>query len=227
MLTAAMTFFGNILEEVSDDPSSIFTNTTSDTIVSPGQFCICVGAALILGFLISLIYIVTHRKEGYSQSYVMTIIMLPAIIALILILINFTAGALTLAGAFTLVRFRSVAGDPKDIAYIFYAMATGVACGIGYIGFALIFFIALGIVMFILSEVNFGASKANVDFTESQVKYETISWDKMNMLRHLRFIKSQGGIEKIMQKHAALLKPKFDTVCDVLEKELAGKGAGE
>ena len=73
----------------------------------------------------------------------------------------------------------------------------------------------------------FGASKANVDFTESQVKYETISWDKMNMLRHLRFIKSQGGIEKIMQKHAALLKPKFDTVFDVLEKELAGKGAGD
>ena len=160
MMTAAMTFFGNILEEVSDDSSSIFTNTTSDTTVSAGQFFICVGAALVLGFLISLIYIVTHRKEGYSQSYVMTIIMLPAIIALILILINSTAGALTLAGAFTLVRFRSVAGDPKDIAYIFYAMATGVACGIGYIGFALVFFIALGIVMFVLSEVNFGAAKA-------------------------------------------------------------------
>ena len=118
------------------------------------------GAALILGFLISLIYIATHRKEGYSQSYVMTIIMLPAIIALILILINSTAGALTLAGAFTLVRFRSVAGDPKDIAYIFYAMATGVACGIGYIVFAFVFFIALGILMFALTEIGFGAAKA-------------------------------------------------------------------
>ena len=72
----------------------------------------------------------------------------------------------------------------------------------------------------------FGASKENVDFTESQVKYETISWDKMNMLRHLRFIKSQGGVENIMKKHAELLRPKFDTVFDVLEKELGGKGAG-
>ena len=90
----------------------------------------------------------------------MTIIMLPPIIALILILINSTAGALTLAGAFTLVRFRSVAGDPKDIAYIFYAMATGVACGIGYIGFAVVFFIALGIVIFALSEIGFGACKS-------------------------------------------------------------------
>ncbi len=72
----------------------------------------------------------------------------------------------------------------------------------------------------------FGASRDNVDFTESQVKYETISWDKMNMLRHLRFIKSQGGVENIMNKHAEILRPKFDTVFDVLETELSGKGAG-
>ena len=158
MLTA-INLFGNILNDI-DDESSIFTNSSSDTSVGAGQFFVCVGAALVLGFLISLIYIATHRKEGYSQSYVMTVIMLPAIIALILILINSTAGALTLAGAFTLVRFRSVAGDPKDIAYIFYAMATGVACGIGYIGFAFVFFIVLGIMMFILTEIGFGASKA-------------------------------------------------------------------
>ena len=87
-------------------------------------------------------------------------LMLPPIIPLILILINSTAGALTVAGAFTLVRFRSVAGDPKDIAYIFYAVATGVACGIGYIGFAVVFFIVLGIVMFALSEIGFGSCKS-------------------------------------------------------------------
>ncbi|MBQ2311382.1 MAG: aminotransferase [Firmicutes bacterium] len=72
----------------------------------------------------------------------------------------------------------------------------------------------------------FGASKANVDFTESQVKYETISWDKMNMLRHVRFLKSQGGVPNVMKKHAEILKPKFDAVFDTLSKELEGKGAG-
>ncbi len=114
----------------------------------------------MIGFLISLIYIATHRKEGYSQSYVMTMIMLPTIVSLILLLVNSTAGALTLAGAFTLVRFRSVAGDPKDIAYIFFAMAAGVACGIGFVGFGILFFVILGIIMFVLSEINFGASKS-------------------------------------------------------------------
>ena len=157
-----MNIFGSVLSKYSEDSSSIFSDsaaTVASDITAP-EFFICVGAALILGFLISLIYIVTHRKEGYSQSYVFTMIMLPTIVALILLLINTTAGALSLAGAFTLVRFRSVAGDPKDIAYIFFAMASGVACGIGYVGFAVVFFIVLGIVLFVLSEMNFGGSKA-------------------------------------------------------------------
>ena len=156
-----MNIFGSVLSKYSEDPSSIFsdsTTTVASDITAP-EFFICVGAALLLGFLISLIYIATHRKEGYSQSYVFTMIMLPTIVALILLLINTTAGALSLAGAFTLVRFRSVAGDPRDIAYIFYSMAAGVACGIGYVGYAVVFFIILGIVLAIISELDFGGMK--------------------------------------------------------------------
>jgi len=157
-------FFGNVLSKYYEngDSADIFANNSVATLatISAGEFFLCVGAALILGVLISIIYMITHRKEGYSQSYVLTMIMLPTIVALILLLINTTAGALSLAGAFTLVRFRSVAGDPKDIAYIFFAMATGTACGIGYVGFAIVFFIILGIVMFALAEINFGGSKS-------------------------------------------------------------------
>ena len=71
----------------------------------------------------------------------------------------------------------------------------------------------------------FGASKANVDFTESQIKYETISWDKMNMLRHIRYLKSEG-VDNVMKKHADILRPKFDAVLETLSRELDGKGAG-
>ncbi|MBQ6169534.1 MAG: DUF4956 domain-containing protein [Ruminococcus sp.] len=153
-------FFGNVLSKYYENGDSVINSSSSALgTIKPGEFFLCVGAALVIGFLISLIYIVTHRKEGYSQSYVLTMIMLPTIVSLILLLINTTAGALSLAGAFTLVRFRSVAGDPKDIAYIFFAMAAGVACGIGYIGFAIVFFIILGAVMFALSETDFGGCK--------------------------------------------------------------------
>lgn len=156
-------FFGNCLSRYSEESSSSpVVNDTAATVlteIKPEEFFLCVGAALVIGFLISLIYIITHRKEGYSQSYVLTMIMLPTIVSLILLLINTTAGALSLAGAFTLVRFRSVPGDPKDIAYIFFAMASGVACGIGYVGFGIVFFAILGVVMFVLSEFDFGGTK--------------------------------------------------------------------
>jgi hypothetical protein len=161
-MLAALNFFGNVLKNESESVGTdIFASPSAQAItdITLGQFCICVGAALLIGFLISLVYIFCHRKEGYSQSYVFTIIMLPTIVSLILLLINTTAGALSLAGAFTLVRFRSVPGDPKDIAYIFFSMAAGVACGIGYIGFAVVFFLVLGVVMFVLSEMNFGGCK--------------------------------------------------------------------
>ena len=161
-MLAAINFFGNVLKNESEAVGNdIFASPSAQAItdITLGQFCICVGAALLIGFLISLVYIFCHRKEGYSQSYVFTIIMLPTIVSLILLLINTTAGALSLAGAFTLVRFRSVPGDPKDIAYIFFSMAAGVACGIGYIGFAVVFFLVLGVVMFVLSEMNFGGCK--------------------------------------------------------------------
>ncbi|MBR2955064.1 MAG: DUF4956 domain-containing protein [Ruminococcus sp.] len=161
-MLAAINFFGNVLKNESEAVGTdIFASPSAQAItdITLGQFCICVGAALLIGFLISLVYIFCHRKEGYSQSYVFTIIMLPTIVSLILLLINTTAGALSLAGAFTLVRFRSVPGDPKDIAYIFFSMAAGVACGIGYIGFAVVFFLVLGVVMFGLSEMNFGGCK--------------------------------------------------------------------
>ena len=155
-------FFGSILDSSdSSTATSVINSATSNAAssVTSKQFFICVGAALLMGILISFIYMLTHRKEGYSQSYVLTMIMLPTIVALILLLINTTAGALSLAGAFTLVRFRSVAGDPRDISYIFYAMATGVACGAGYVGYAILFFIILGAVLILLSELNFGGTK--------------------------------------------------------------------
>lgn len=158
-------FFGNVLSKNNADAASDFlTNSSSASGLSSikaSEFILCVAAALIIGFLISVIYMITHKKEGFAQSYVLTIIMLPAIVTLILLLINTTYGALSLAGAFTLVRFRSVPGDPKDITYVFFTMAIGVACGMGYIGFAIVFFVIMGVVVIALSFADFGGCKVN------------------------------------------------------------------
>ncbi|MDE5946008.1 MAG: DUF4956 domain-containing protein [Oscillospiraceae bacterium] len=147
-------FFGNVIDAVNNT-----AQTAEDITAKP--FFVCTITSIILGFLISLIYMATHKKEGYSQSYVLTMIMLPPIVALILLLIHTTYGALSIAGALTLVRFRSIPGDPRDITYIFYSMATGVACGLGYIGFAVAFFIIIGIVTLVLNYFDFGGCKIN------------------------------------------------------------------
>ena len=72
----------------------------------------------------------------------------------------------------------------------------------------------------------FGASKANVEFIKKQINAEAISWDKMNMLRHVRFFGSAQGILDLMDKHAELLRPKFDAVLNALESEIAPRGCG-
>ncbi|MBW2142569.1 MAG: aminotransferase class I/II-fold pyridoxal phosphate-dependent enzyme [Deltaproteobacteria bacterium] len=66
-------------------------------------------------------------------------------------------------------------------------------------------------------------SKKNIEFTKKQMFYQTIGPDKLNQLRHVRFLKNMEGIENHMKKHAAILKPKFDEVQNILEKELGGK----
>ena len=72
----------------------------------------------------------------------------------------------------------------------------------------------------------FAASRANVDFAAKQLDAQAISWDKMNMLRHVRYFKSVDGLRTQMDKHAAILRPKFDAVLSTLEAEIGSTGAG-
>lgn len=70
-------------------------------------------------------------------------------------------------------------------------------------------------------------SPANMAWAKQHLAFQTIGPDKLNQLRHLLFFKNMAGIESHMQRHAAILKPKFDTVQDVLERELGGRGIVE
>ncbi len=125
------------------------------------QFALIMISSLVIGFGISLVYLLTHRKEGYAQSYAITTIMLAPIVAILLMLISSTAGGLALAGVFTLCRFRSIPADPKDVSYVFLSMASGVICGKGYVALAFVFFILLAAVLFVLHFTKYAAPKAS------------------------------------------------------------------
>jgi hypothetical protein len=113
-------------------------------------------SAIILGLVISIAYIKTNIKNGYSSNFPITLI-----IAIIILLVgNNIATAFSLAGAFSIIRFRSAPGDPKDIAYVFFTLAVGLTCGMGYIIYAVIFTIILCALMVILDVTKFGKAKS-------------------------------------------------------------------
>ncbi|PZT51972.1 DUF4956 domain-containing protein [Paenibacillus silvae] len=139
---------------------SLFSSALDDTTLTFSSSVITIGLAIILGLIISLTYMKTNQAT-YSQSFTLTMVVLPVIVAIIILLIGSNiARAFSLAGAFSIIRFRSAPGDPKDIAYVLFTMASGLACGVGAFGYAVLFTVILCVLMFVLSRFNFGAKKS-------------------------------------------------------------------
>lgn len=138
---------------------TIISSTTGESFTLANALLV-IGSSIILGLLISLAYMYTHKKEGYTPGFTITLIMLPVIISIIILLVgNNVARAFSLAGAFSIIRFRSAPGDPKGISYIFFTLAVGLACGMGYIGYGVIVTVILCIIMIVLDKIKFAVPK--------------------------------------------------------------------
>ena len=139
---------------------TIIESTTGESFTLANTLMI-IGVSIILGLIISACYIKTENKLMGISNFSITLVMLPIIISIIILLVgNNVARAFSLAGAFTIIRFRSVPAAPKDIAYIFFTLAVGLACGMGYIGYGIIITLILCSLMFILHITKFGVSKS-------------------------------------------------------------------
>ncbi len=132
--------------------TSALTTTTSALTVS--SFLICMFSAVGLGLAIALVHLYTARS---SKSFTITLALIPAIVCVIIMMVNGSIGAgVAVAGAFSLIRFRSVPGTAREIGSIFLAMATGLACGMGYPLFGLLFTVILCIILVIYNKINIG-----------------------------------------------------------------------
>ncbi|MCM1285455.1 MAG: DUF4956 domain-containing protein [Acetobacter sp.] len=119
-------------------------------------------SAAVIGLVISLVYLFTHKKEGYSQAFCVALILLAPIVGMVILVIgNNVATAFSLAGAFALVRFRSAPGDPKDIAFVFLSVTMGLTCGLGYWIWAALATVVLCVIILVLHFVNFGEKKGD------------------------------------------------------------------
>lgn len=95
------------------------------------EFIFCTVFSIMFGVVIALVHM--YRNQ-YSKNFILTLILLPAIVQTVIMLVNGNLGAgVAVAGAFSLVRFRSVPGNSREIASIFLAMAVGLATGMGYV----------------------------------------------------------------------------------------------
>lgn len=136
--------------------NGIFDSATMATI-SISDFFICILVSLIIGAFLSWVY---SFKCTYTKSFVVTLAMLPATVCIVIMMVNGNVGAgVAVAGAFSLVRFRSVPGTAKEIGTIFLAMAAGLIAGMGYLGFAMLFALVMGIVMLLLNVSSVGVNR--------------------------------------------------------------------
>lgn len=125
--------------------------------ISMAQFALSGAAALLLGLVIAFTYMYNTR---YTKSFVVTLALLPAIICVIIIMVNGSVGTgIAVAGAFSLVRFRSVPGTAKEICALFLAMASGLVAGTGYLGIAAVFTAVMCLAFIILNKLDLGSKK--------------------------------------------------------------------
>ena len=124
----------------------VFDTELTQTI-EVGDFLLCLGVSLLLGLVMAAAYMF---KNEYTKSFLITLALLPAIVCVVIMMVNGNIGAgVAVAGAFSLVRFRSAPGSAKEIVAVFLAMGAGLIAGMGYLGFAALFTVVM-CVMFLI-----------------------------------------------------------------------------
>ncbi len=139
--------------------NSVFTSTELTDSITIIPFIECIVSALVIGLILAVLY---TYKTRYTKSFVMTLAILPAVVAVVIMMVNGNVGTgIAVAGAFSLVRFRSAPGTAKEIGTIFIAMGAGLIVGMGYIMYSFVFVIIVGLMSVIYTAIDLGGKKGD------------------------------------------------------------------
>ncbi|MDR1836337.1 MAG: DUF4956 domain-containing protein [Treponema sp.] len=123
-------------------------------------FLLCTVCSCVFGFAAAMLYMFRNK---YSRSMAVTLVLLPVTVQVIIMVVNGNIGAgIAVAGAFSLVRFRSVPGNARDICSLFFAMALGLVTGMGFLFYAFIFLLMFAAVSLLLIFVRFGQGGTDI-----------------------------------------------------------------
>lgn len=127
------------------------------SVISVGDFLLCIAVSLVIGAIMAFAYAYRTR---YTKSFLVTLSLLPAVVCVIIMMVNGNVGAgVAVAGAFSLVRFRSAPGSAKEIGMIFLAMGAGLISGMGYLAYAVLFSVIMCAMFVIYNNINFNSKK--------------------------------------------------------------------
>lgn len=122
-------------------------NTDISGVISFGSFLLCMGCSLLIGWILAF----GCRYQGrYTRSFLVTLMLLPTVVCVVIMMVNGSVGAgVAVAGAFSLVRFRSAPGTGREITMLFLAMGAGLIAGMGYL--ALMFTVIMSVMNVVLT----------------------------------------------------------------------------
>ncbi len=135
-------------------------DTDMTRVIGIGDFLLCIGCALLIGLILTS---ACMYRSQYTKSFAITLALLPAVVCVVIMMVNGNVGTgVAVAGAFSLVRFRSVPGTAKEISMLFLAMGAGLICGMGYLAFALIFAVLMCLVTVLYTRLSSGVGKKSL-----------------------------------------------------------------
>ncbi len=140
-------------------------DTDMTTVIAFSDFLLCLGCALVIGLILAGAYMCGAK---YTRSFVATLALLPAVVCVVIMMVNGNVGTgVAVAGAFSLVRFRSAPGSAKEIGAIFLAMCSGLVAGMGYLAYALLSAVILGAIMLVYNSMDF-------EIRKNSTRYKTL-----------------------------------------------------
>ena len=150
-------------------------DTDLTVVISVADFLLCMGVSLAIGLAMALAYMYRTR---YTKSFVITLALLPTVVCVVIMMVNGHVGTgVAVAGAFSLVRFRSVPGTAKEICALFLAMGAGLIAGMGYLGFAALFAAVMCVAFMAYNRLDLGSKRNAATFKTLTITIpEDLDW---------------------------------------------------
>lgn len=137
------------------------------SVIGVGDFLLCIGVSLVLGLILAFCY--TYRSR-FTKSFAVTLALLPAVVCVVIMMVNGNIGTgVAVAGAFSLIRFRSAPGTAKEIGSLFLATGAGLIAGMGYLAYAALFTLLLSAILLLYNRLDFGVKRSASLFRTLQI----------------------------------------------------------